>query len=311
MNRRTLLMTAAAGSGLTAAALRPVSAATKSQSKSPSRSSGSDASSIGTRDGTRLYCKEWGDGSPLVFVHSWALNGNMWQYQTVEFADHGLRCITYDRRGHGRSDQPSNGYDADTLADDLAMVLDTHDLTNATLVGHSMGCGEIVRYLSRHGTQRVARIVLLSPTLPYLKQTADNPDGIPEQAFEALRLTWRKDFPKWMADNTAAFFTKDTSPATQQWGIAMMLPMSLPIAVACNKSMVDTDFRAELANVATPTLLIHGDADVSAPLALTGAKTARLIPHCEFKVYEGAPHGLFVTHTQRLNADILQFIGQM
>ena len=264
---------------------------------------------IQTNDGTHLYAKEWGDGAPVVFVHSWALTSDMWQYQTVEFAEHGLRCITYDRRGHGRSEQPGYGYDVDTLSDDLAAVMDSLDVSNATLIGHSMGCGEIVRYLARHGGKRVARIVLLAPTTPFLKQTPDNPDGIPLQAFEAIRATWRADFPKWIADNTPPFFTKDTSPAMQEWGVSMMKPMSLPIAVACNVSMVDTDFRADLRDVAKPALLIHGDADASAPLPLTGAKTAKLIPNCTFKIYEGAPHGLFVTHKQRLNADILQFIG--
>ena len=159
---------------------------------------------IKTNDGTRLYIKEWGNGAPVVFVHSWALNSDMWQYQTAEFAEHGLRCITYDRRGHGHSDQPSSGYDTDTLADDLAMVMNSLDVSNATLVGHSMGCGEIVRYLSRHGAKRVARIVLLAPTTPFLKQTPDNPEGIPAAAFEAVRATWSTDFPKWVEDNARA-----------------------------------------------------------------------------------------------------------
>jgi len=296
MNRRDLLINA---TGASAATLMTGTA----HSTDPAMHA------VQTNDGTRLYCKEWGSGAPVVFVHSWALNSDMWQYQTVEFAEHGLRCITYDRRGHGRSDQPNHGYDVDTLADDLAMVIDTADVTNATLVGHSMGCGEIIRYLSRHGAEHIGRVVLLAPTTPFLKQTPDNPDGIPEQAFVALRGVWRADFPKWMADNTPPFFTKDTSPAMQQWGMAMMQRMSLPIAIACNRSMVDTDFRAELRNIRTPALLIHGDADVSAPLPLTGAKTAKLLPNCTFKVYEGAPHGLFLTHAQRLNADILQFVA--
>jgi non-heme chloroperoxidase len=294
-----------AGTGFTAiAAATPLMAATTTTTKS-----GSDMHSLQTKDGTRLYYKEWGNGAPVVFVHSWALNSDMWQYQTAEFAEHGLRCITYDRRGHGRSDQPSYGYDANTLADDLAVVMNSLDVSNATLIGHSMGCGEIARYAARHGSKRVARIVLLAPTMPFLKQTADNPEGIPEQVFETVRATWRADFPKWIADNTPPFFTKDTSEAMQQWGASMMLPMSLPIAVACNRSMVDTDFRADLRDITAPTLLIHGDADASAPLPLTGARTAKLVPNCTFKVYEGAPHGLFVTHKQRLNADILQFIG--
>ena len=264
---------------------------------------------IKTHDGTRLYAKSWGNGAPVVFVHSWSLTSDMWQYQTTEFAARGLRCITYDRRGHGYSDQPSTGYDTDTLADDLAMVLNSLDVSNATLVGHSMGCGEIVRYLARHGAHRVARIVLLAPTTPFLKQTQDNPEGIPEQAFEAVRATWITDFPKWIADNTAPFFTKDTSAPMQFWLASMMNRTSLPIAIACNRAMVDTDFRADLRDVTVPALLIHGDVDASAPLPLTGARTAKLLPNCTFKVYEGAPHGLFITHKQRVNADVLQFIG--
>jgi non-heme chloroperoxidase len=304
VNRRNLLATAGAAVALTVAANETRAATTPSQS--PTRL---DMQTIKTNDGTRLYIKEWGTGAPVVFVHSWALNGNMWQYQTAEFADHGLRCITYDRRGHGRSDQPRSGYDTDTLADDLAMVMNSLDVSNATLVGHSMGCGEIVRYLSRHGAKRVARIVLLAPTTPFLKQTPDNPEGIPAEAFEAVRAAWSADFPKWVADNTPPFFTKETSSAMQQWGTSMLLATSLPIAIACNRSMVDTDFRTDLRDVVTPTLLIHGDADASAPLPLTGARTAKLIPNCTFKIYEGAPHGLFLTHKERLNADILQFIG--
>ena len=304
MNRRNLLMTA--GTGLAAIAATNELSASATITPSTSRLL---MNSLQTKDGTQLYWKEWGTGSPVVFVHSWALHSDMWQYQTVEFAEHGLRCITYDRRGHGRSDQPNHGYDVDTLADDLAVVMDSLDVSNATLIGHSMGCGEIVRYLARHSAKRVARIVLLAPMTPYLKQTVDNPDAIPEQAFEALRSEWRNDFAKWIADNTPPFFTKDTSPAMQQWGASMMQPMSLPIAIACNRSMVDTDFRADLRNITTPSLLIHGDADQSAPLALTGAKSAQLMPNCTFKIYAGAPHGLFVTHKQRVNADILQFIG--
>ena len=309
MNRRTLLMTVATGSAVIASAAQSTRAATKLPSGAATQPR-SNTESIQTRDGTRLFCKEWGSGVPVVFVHSWALNSNMWQYQTVDFAEHGMRCITYDRRGHGRSDQPNAGYDTDTLADDLAEVLEALDLTNVTLVGHSMGAGEIVRYLARHGSQRVARIVLLAPTTPFLKQAPDNPDGIPVQGFEALRRTWRADFPKWMADNTPAFFTKDTSQPMQQWVMSMMLPMSVPIAIACNESMVETDFRAELRAITIPALVIHGDADASAPIALTGAKTAQLIANCQYKVYAGAPHGLFITHKEQLNVDIIAFVGQ-
>ena len=163
VNRRNLLMTAGAGIALTVAANETRANTTPSQS--PTRL---DMQTIKTNDGTRLYIKEWGTGAPVVFVHSWALNSDMWQYQTAEFADHGLRCITYDRRGHGRSDQPGSGYDTDTLADDLAMVMDSLDVSNATLVGHSMGCGEIVRYLvaARRQARRAHRAARADDAVP-------------------------------------------------------------------------------------------------------------------------------------------------
>jgi non-heme chloroperoxidase len=307
MNRRSMLMSAA-GSALYATA---ATSAAEAATTKPARSSPSSkplADYVTTTDGTRLYCKAWGDGAPVVFVHSWAMAGDMWQYQIVDLADRDLRCITYDRRGHGRSDQPSNGYDIDTLADDLARVIDAHDLSGVTLIGHSMGGAEIVRYLTRHGHARVARIVLLAPTTPYLLQSADNPDGVPAQAFEAVRTQWRQDFPKWVADNTRPFFTADTSEAMMRWGTDMLLRTALPVAIACNQTLSTADFRAEMSTIDTPALVIHGDADASAPLALTGARSAKLLPNCELKVYAGAPHGLFITHAKRVNADIIEFI---
>jgi len=166
-----------------------------------------------------------------------------------------------------------------------------------------------VRYLTRHGAARVKRIVLLAPTTPFLTQTPDNPSGLPLAAFEAMRTAWTVDFPGWVSQNAPAFFTPATSPALIDWAVRMMLEISLPVALACNRAVTETDFRAELAKIDTPCLVIHGDADVSAPLALTGAPTAALIPNRDLKVYEGAPHGLMFTHTERLNADLLQFIG--
>jgi non-heme chloroperoxidase len=303
MNRRTMIMSSAgtvfAGTtGSTAAAAAAARPSTKTL-----------GDFVTANDDTRLYCKTWGAGAPVVFVHSWAMAGDMWQYQTVELAEHGFRCITYDRRGHGRSDVPGGGYDIDTLADDLARVIEAHDLADATLVGHSMGGAEIVRYLTRHGRTRVARIVLLAPTTPYLAQSPDNPNGVPPQAFEALRAVWRQDFPKWVADNTRPFFMPETSEAMMRWGTDMLLRTSLPVAIECNRTLTSTDFRAEMTKITVPALVVHGDADASAPLPLTGAKSAKLLPNCELKVYEGAPHGLFITHAKRVNADIMRFIA--
>jgi non-heme chloroperoxidase len=263
---------------------------------------------IQTRDGINLYWTQWGAGQPILFVNSAGMNTRMWEYQMLAFADEGYRCISFDRRGHGLSDRPTGGYDFDTFADDLASVVETLDLKDLTMVGHSMGGGEIVRYLTRHGSGRVARIVLLAATTPRLLQAPDNPDGVPESAVDAMRAGWRVDYAKWVADNTAPFFVEETSPALRQWLANLLLECPVPVAVQCNKAVVTADFRAEMAALRVPALVLHGDRDVSAPLALTGKRSAELIPGCRLKVYEGAPHGLLYTHMAEVNADIMEFI---
>jgi non-heme chloroperoxidase len=301
MHRRNVLKSvafAAASAGLVASGAK-VEAATAELPQTPF---------IETRDRTRLFYRNWGKGKPVVFISGWALNSDAWQYQMIHLAEQGLRCIAYDRRGHGRSSDPGQGYDYDTLADDLAALLNELDLREVTLVGHSMGGGEIVRYLSRHGAARIARAVLLAPITPFLLKTADNPEGVDKRVFEQLRAAWSKDFPKWLADNARPFFVPETSPELLQWGINLSLQCSLKAAFDCNRAATETDFRAELAKITVPTLIIHGTADKSAPLELTGRKTARLIPGSQLKVYEGAPHGLFITHLERVNRDLLAFI---
>jgi pimeloyl-ACP methyl ester carboxylesterase len=263
---------------------------------------------IVTRDGANLFYKDWGNGKPVVFVHSWALDSDMWQYQMIHLAGQGLRCVAYDNRGHGRSSDPGQGYDYDTLADDLAAALDHLNLRDVSLVSHSMGCGVVVRYLSRHGSRRVARAALVAPTTPFLLKTEDNPDGLDKRIFEQLRAMWRRDFPKWLADNAGPFFRPETSPEMIQWGLKMGMRASLKAVIDCNRAVTETDFRAELTKITMPALIIHGDQDVSAPLELTGRKTAQLIPGGRLKVYEGAPHGLFITHMDRLNRDLHDFI---
>jgi pimeloyl-ACP methyl ester carboxylesterase len=260
-------------------------------------------------DGTRLFVRAWGEGAPVLFLHSWSANSDMWRYQMIALAERCARCIAYDRRGHGRSSDPGGGYDFDTLADDLAAVIEALDLKDLTLVGHSMGAGEIVRYLSRHGADRVARIVLVSPTTPYLRQADDNPHGVDPAVSEAMRDAWRADFHQWLADNAAPFFASETSPATVRWMLHMAEAASLQAVIACNRAVIETDFREELARLRLPALVIHGDADVSAPLDFTGRRTAELIPGARLSVYAGAPHGLFVTHMGRLNAELAAFIG--
>jgi non-heme chloroperoxidase len=244
----------------------------------------------------------------VVFVHSWALNSDMWQYQMIHLSGQGLRCIAYDQRGHGRSSQHGYGYEYDTLADDLAALLEQLDLREVTLVGHSMGCGEIVRYLSRHGSSRVARAVFIGTATPFALKTRDNPDGVDKAVIDKLRASWVKDFPRWLGENARPFFVPETSPEMVQWVVGMCLQASLKALIDCNHAINETDFRAELAAMTVPTLVIHGDADVSEPIEQRGRRTAQLIPGSQFKLYEGAPHGLMFTHMDRLNSDLLAFI---
>jgi non-heme chloroperoxidase len=309
MQRREVLnILAVAGATVPAAMLSEAAAPAPRATTSATRAT--TAPFVEARDGTRLHWTQWGSGRPILFLNSAGLTTQMWDYQMIAFADQGHRCISFDRRGHGRSDLALGGYDYDTFADDVAAVISELDLQDLTMVGHSMAGGEIVRYLTRHGSARVARIVLLGSTTPYLAQSADNPKGVPPSKFEALRASWRKDFPKWVADNTAPFFVPETSPAMMQTLAAQMMQGSVPVAIACNKALATTDFRADLAKVSVPAMVIHGDRDASAPLALTGKPTADLIPGCRLKVYPGAPHGLMFTHMETLNADILQFIRE-
>src|SRR5262249_3060896 len=261
------VVSAAAGAGLVAAS--GDSARAKTQATT---TEGLRKPFIVTRDGASLFYKDWGNGRPVVFVHSWALNSDMWQYQLLHLAGQGLRCVAHDNRGHGRSSDPGRGYDYDTLAGDLATVIEQLDLREITLVAHSMGCGVAVRYLSRHGDKRVARVALVSPSLPFLLKTEDNPDGVDGSVLDKLRATWSKDFPKWLADNAPPFFTAETSPEMIQWGVRMCLQASLKALIDCNRADTETDFRAELPKITAPTLIIHGDKDVSMPLELTGRK---------------------------------------
>jgi pimeloyl-ACP methyl ester carboxylesterase len=194
----------------------------------------------------------------------------------------------------------------DTLADDLGAVLEQLDLRDVTLVGHSMGGAEVIRYLARHGGGRVRRAVLLAPAAPYLTQTPDNPYGAPAAAHEQLRAAWIRDFPKWIADNARPFYTPQTSPEMVAYGERMLLACPLPVALACNRALTATDLRGDCAKVSVPTLVVHGDADHSAPLAITGERVAALIPQARLVVLRGAPHGLFTTHAEAVNAEILK-----
>jgi pimeloyl-ACP methyl ester carboxylesterase len=234
----------------------------------------------------------------------------VWGSHIAALTGKGFRCIALDRRGHGRSDATSQGYDADTLAGDVAAVIKQKDLKQVVLVAHSMGSVEAVRYCAMHGMDRIERLVLAAPTTPFTTQTPDNPDAIPSALIKAQHEAIAKDFPKWIAENESPFFTPETVVETRNWIKNMMLSVPLPIALMCGRTMAATDTRRDLQKIVKPTLIVHGDKDASAPLPLTGAKTAKLIANSKLIVYREAPHAIVLTHRERFLADTLAFIQQ-
>lgn len=300
MNRRTVLEATLLGTALAAASGGSAPAVAAQQTR---------AAFVAARDGTKLFVQDWGSGPPLLLLTAWTFNASTWGSQIAALDAKGFRCVAPDRRGHGRSEMPSSGYDLDTLTDDVAAVIEARDLRDVTLVGFSMGTVEAVNYLARYGSDRIARLVLVAPTTPYLVKTEDNPDAVPKAMIEADNAAVARDFAKWIAANEAPFFTPDTPEITRTWIREMMLSVPLPVALACRKAIAFADLRAAAAKIDRPTLILHGDQDASAPLPLTGAKTAKLIKGSKLIVYEGAPHPLPLTHSERLIADMLGFMN--
>lgn len=299
MDRRSMLALMASSGALSAGAAPARAAARPPAGSHP----------ITARDGTRLFARDWGHGPAILFVAAWALPSNAWQYQMVRLAEAGFRCVAFDRRGHGRSDDPGGGYDMDTLADDVAAVIEHFDLHDLVLVGHSMGGAESVRYLTRHGTRRVRRLVLIAPTTPCMTKAADNPDGLDPTVFAAMRTAFVQDFPGIVGANIRPFVEPTTSDRMIDWILGMMAETSLQAVLGCNTAFSTADFRAELPKLALPTVIIQGDKDASAPLELTGRRTAALMPSARLIVYEGAPHGLIYTRMDRLHQDLTAFAG--
>jgi len=260
------------------------------------------------RDGTKLFVQDWGTGRPVVFLSAWTFQSNIWGSHIAALCARGFRCVAPDRRGHGRSDSPGTGYDLDTLVDDLSRILDQLDLRDVVLVAHSMGSFEAVRYCATRGENRVARLMLAAPATPFSTRTDDNPEGWPREAIEAQTQLIARDFPRWIGENEEPFFTPDTSRETRTWIKNMMMSVSLPVALATRVSTSATDVRPDLKKINCPTLIVHGDKDVSAPLAMTGARTARLIANARLIVYPNAPHGIILTHQERFLSDLLAFI---
>jgi pimeloyl-ACP methyl ester carboxylesterase len=301
MNRRTVLEATLLGTAFASASgASAPAAATQQTARSPY---------VTARDGTKLFAQDWGRGQPVLLLSAWTFDASIWGSQIAALTAKGFRCVAPDRRGHGRSEMPSTGYDLDTLTDDVAALIEARDLRDVTLVGFSMGTAEAVNYLGRYGSARIARLVLVAPTTPFLVKTEDNPDAVPKAMIEADNATIARDFAKWIAANEAPFFTAETPEITRTWIRQMMLSVPLPVALACRQAIAFADLRKAAAGIDRPTLIVHGDKDASAPLPLTGAKTAKLIRGSKLIVYEGAPHPLPLTHGDRLLADMLAFMS--
>lgn len=267
---------------------------------------------IRSEDGTQLYVKQWGQGRPVVLIHGWPLSADSWDDQAEALAEAGFQVIAYDRRGFGRSDQPSDGYDYDTLAADLAAVLRHTDATNATLVGFSMGGGEVARYLSRYAGQNVSQAVLVASVVPYMLQTEDNPDGTPQAVFDEMSAGIKNDRAHFFAGFFKDFYgvslmSHPVSAEVLTWSQQMAMQAGLRPTLACAKAFASTDFRADLAHFNVPTLIIHGDADKTVPIDTSARAAAKAIPHAQLIEYAGAPHGLTASHKQRLTQDLIEF----
>jgi non-heme chloroperoxidase len=268
-----------------------------------------------TRDGVEIFYKDWGSGRPVVFIHGWPLNGDAWQDQLKAVADAGFRGIAHDRRGHGRSTPVWDGYDWDTFADDLDDLVTGLDLHDVTLVAHSMGGGELARYIGRHGTGRIRSAVLLSAIPPLMLKGPDNPDGVPQEVFDQIKAGIVTERSQFWKDTAVGFFSADRSgtKATQGnkdafWLMAMQ--ETIEGGVACVDAFSNTDFTEDLKKFDIPTLIVHGDDDQVVPIDATGRRSARIIPDATLKVYEGGSHGIALVpgDKEKFNQDLLQFL---
>ena len=266
---------------------------------------------IETRDGQRLFTIDQGAGDkgagrPVVFIHGWTLSSAIWSLQIEALASQGLRAIAYDRRGHGQSSKPDTGYDYEALSSDLATLLDKLDLTDVVLVGHSMGAGEVVRYLARHGTARVSRVMLVAPTTPYALKTGDNPQGVDCTIYDKMVAALQTDRYGYLAAGAPSLLGRNVEPELVEWAMSIALQAAPQAQIGCLRAFSETDFRPDLAAVKVPTLIAYGTGD--SPITPVNAqRTQAGIARSRVEIYEGAPHALFVTDAERFNRDLLQF----
>lgn len=265
------------------------------------------------KDQSRIFYRDIGDGTPVILIHGWPLNADMFEYQTLDLLRKGFRVIAYDRRGFGRSEQPATGYDYNTFADDLNSLIEHLKLEKVSLVGFSMGGGEIARYLGRYGSGKIASVALVGAVTPYLLKGDTNPDGVDEKVFAQMISQIEEDRPAFLVQFTKNFFginmvKHPVSQETQNWCFNMAMMASLKGTIDCVKAFGHTDFRNDMKAFDIPTLIIHGTDDKVVPLKTSGEASAQLVPAAIYKAYDGAPHGLFITHKQQLCEDLQKFL---
>jgi non-heme chloroperoxidase len=270
---------------------------------------------ITTKDGTKIFYKDWGSGQPVVFSHGWPLNADAWDDQLFFFASNGYRAIAHDRRGHGRSTQSFKGNDMNTYADDLAALVEELDLADAIHIGHSTGGGEVARYIGRHGSERVSKAVLVGAVPPLMLKTTNNPEGLPIDVFDQIRAGVKGDRSQFYKDLSAPFYGANRQGSKVSQGVRdafwmMSMQAGFPAAYDCIKAFSETDFREDLKKFDIPTLVIHGDDDQIVPIAVGGLRSSKMIKGATLKVYKGAPHGLMTTHKDQFNTDLLEFARQ-
>ncbi len=270
---------------------------------------------IRVADDAEIHYRSWGAGAPVVLIHGWPLNGDMWEKQATYLAERGFQVIVYDRRGFGLSSHPWGGYDYDTFAGDLHAVMEKLDLRGAALVGFSMGGGEVVRYLSRYGTSRVSKAVLISAVCPFLLKTPDNPDGVDQEKFDEMAENIREDRPTFLKEFALKFYGRSmvnhtVSEAQIEWNQAMALTGSLRSTLGAAQAWSTTDFRQEMPGLNIPFLIVHGTSDATVPIDASARKSARLLPNARLIELDGEPHGLFLTAAERLNGELVQFLDE-